>query len=400
MFIDPLRRMRQAQLFLLLERICQALELSDAQFQIAKKHYETVGEWLAASDDPLLKSIAIYLQGSTALGTTVRPIGSNEHDVDLVAFFDDLDPSLSPAALKKAIGDRLKAHKVYLDILVEMPRCWRLVYANEFHLDITPAIINPACGQGGELVPDRKLREWKESNPRGYKQLFLRRVELIPEIRRIATEAARADADIEPYPARSAFKGLLQRAVQIAKRHRDVHFDRLALDPRLSPISVIVTTLLSRSYERCVLDAVYDSELEFLSDVFRRMPEFIETRQLGGRTLWFVWNETTIGENFAEKWNDDPERAEAFYAWHARLLTDIERLAEADGVDRLRLRLGDAFGDAPAREALDSVTADVSTARTAGRLGAVPMAGLVTGATSAAATAVRANTFFGRVESA
>ena len=33
-----------------------------------------------------------------------------------------------------------------------MPRCWRLSYANEFHMDITPSIPNPNCRFGGELV--------------------------------------------------------------------------------------------------------------------------------------------------------------------------------------------------------------------------------------------------------
>jgi hypothetical protein len=56
---------------------------------------------------------AIYLQGSTALRTTVRPIAANEHDVDLVAHVSDLDVAISPAALKKAIGDCLRANGNY-----------------------------------------------------------------------------------------------------------------------------------------------------------------------------------------------------------------------------------------------------------------------------------------------
>jgi len=33
-----------------------------------------------------------------------------------------------------------------------------LNYANEFHMDITPSIMNPECTNGGELVPDKELR--------------------------------------------------------------------------------------------------------------------------------------------------------------------------------------------------------------------------------------------------
>jgi hypothetical protein len=38
-----------------------------------------------------------HLRLSTALRTTVKPIGVNEHDVDLVAHVPDLDVEISPA---------------------------------------------------------------------------------------------------------------------------------------------------------------------------------------------------------------------------------------------------------------------------------------------------------------
>jgi hypothetical protein len=87
------------------------------------------------------------------------------------------------------------------------------------------------------------------SNPRGYKRLFERRAKLAPVIRlrkRIAADSA------EPYPQPGGFKGILRRTVQISKRHRDMAF---VDDPDLAPLSVIFTTLLARSYERCVRHA-------------------------------------------------------------------------------------------------------------------------------------------------
>jgi hypothetical protein len=194
--------MKKAELVGVLEQLCQALELSDAQYQLAKRRYEGVGEWLADADSSLLRAISIYLQGSTAIGTTVKPIGCNEHDVDLVAHVSNLGLWLPPAALKKAIGGRLRANGHYARILEEMPRCWRLNYANEFHMDITPSIPNPNCDAGGELVPDRALKEWKESNPKGYKSLFMRRASLLPQMRlskSMSTDGLRAA--VEPYPA-------------------------------------------------------------------------------------------------------------------------------------------------------------------------------------------------------
>ena len=89
----------------------------------------------------------------------------------------------------------------------------------------------------------------------------------------------------------------------------------------------------------------------------------------------------------------DPRRAEAFFAWHGRVLADLERLVAIRGLDHLQKSLGDTFGQAPVTKAFDGLTAAISGARRTGRLNVTPIAGLSVGA--AAATPVRANTFFG-----
>ena len=383
---------RKMRLVGLLERLCQELELTIAQLELARRRYEGVGAWLAASDEPLLRALAIYLQGSTALGTTVRPLGRNEHDVDLIAHNRNGTP-IAPAIVKAAVGRRLKENGHYAPLLEEKARCWRLTYANEFHLDITPSIPNPACGNGGELVPDKAAREWKASNPKGYRSLFERRAALVPQLRVTAVDRAMVSksGEVEPFPDTEGFKCILQRIVQIAKRHRDVHFEHLPLG--LAPISVILTTLLSQSYEFCVRQFVYDTEFDLLCDVLRRMPHFIEQQSDGRRTLWFVWNETTQGENFAEKWNDDARLPQAFFRWHAQAVTDLEVLADLQGMDVISKHLGGAFGSSLATKVMNTLTAGVSENRSSGMLKVAPGIGLTTAAV--AATPVRANTFFG-----
>ena len=139
--------------------VCQSLELSTSQFAVAKERYEGVGGCLAGSDNPVLKAIAIYLQGSD------RAADDREADRRQRARRrpgrSRARPRrpISPAALKKAIGDSLRANGNYAPLLEEMPRCWRLKYANEFHMDITPSIPNPNCRFGGELVPDKTLKD-------------------------------------------------------------------------------------------------------------------------------------------------------------------------------------------------------------------------------------------------
>jgi len=389
--------LRKIQTFGFLERLCEQLDLTATQGQRAKDHYYAVGEWLASAADPLLLTSEIYVQGSTAVGTNVRPIGSNEHDVDLISLLVDGTPSMPPAHIKKLIGDRFRAHGRYAAILEEKQRCWRLVYANEFHLDITPAIPNPLCPNGGELVPDRVAGGWKASNPRGFRDKFIARGKLMPSIRMtkaMERSFAAADASVEPFPVSAQFRGVLRRAVQILKRHRDVAFQHQ--DRSLAPLSVIITQLAAQSYEYCVRHHSFDNELDLLIHTVKFMKMFIEQREIGGRIHYFVWNETTQGENFAEKWNDEPGRALAFYRWHRRVELDLARLSELEGMDQLTEELSQTLGEGVVRKALNDHTASLSAARGAGRLGVVASVGLTTSATAAAAAPVRSNTFFGR----
>lgn len=222
MLLDHAGFDRKARIVTILDEMMGGLEISPSQRELAQQRYEAAGRWLASSGVSMLRDLYIYLQGSTALGTTVKPIGHNEHDVDLVAHRPSYE-AVEPAVLKKAIGDRLRENGHYASLLEEMPRCWRLVYANEFHMDITPAISNAQCSNGGELVPDKALRCWKASNPKGYKREFERRAALKPQFRlnkSLQYDAKRAHANVEPYPVATGFKGVLRRMVQIGKRHR------------------------------------------------------------------------------------------------------------------------------------------------------------------------------------
>ncbi len=382
-------RIRKREAFGFLDRICQELEPTDTQYERAERAYDSVGEWLA--EDSALAAALVYAQGSAAHGTMAKPIGRNEHDVDAICFVANLTPALAPATLKKLIGDRLRAHGRYRDMLEEMPRCWRLNYAGDFHLDLTPSIKNPACVNGGELVPDKKLGAWKTSNPRGFRDLFARRASLHPVGGTIDRREHVAKADVEPFPAQKSRKGVLRRTVQLLKRHRDIAF--LHDDEGLAPLSIIITTLASQAYEYCVTHHRYDNELDLLCDTIRAMPWFIEIGAAGGNRTWLVPNETTEGENFAEKWNKDAQKAAAFYSWHKAALADFEAMASLAGMDAINRHLEERLGGDPVQKAVSALTQQRGIARSTGRLAVASGVGLTT---AASGTAVRANTFFGR----
>jgi hypothetical protein len=70
-------------------------------------------------------------------------------------------------------------------------------------------------------------------------------------------------------------------------------------------------------------------------------PSTVRNDRVDGRDQWFIWNETTAGENFAEKWNRHPGRAEAFFTWHARFCSDLIKLETVAGIDRVGETLKD-----------------------------------------------------------
>lgn len=384
--------LRKAEVYSLLDQICQALELTAAQLEAARTSYEAVAEWLSGSDNPLLKWIDIYAHGSTGLGTTVKPIGREDFDVDLICKVLRFTADRPPAELKRIVGDRLKENASYAAMLEEKKRCWRLNYAREYHLDISPTINNAKCANGGELVPDKKLREFKPTNPKGYKALFERRAALIPTLRMQKALAAEDRAAVEPFPVHGTAKGILRRTVQILKRHRDVHF--LEVVEEIAPISIIITTLAAQSYEYCVKSFVFDSELDVLIATIRLMPHFIDKPVVNGRRIYVVANETTVGENFAERWNTEPARAAAFYEWHAKALADFEALPDLQGIDVIGKSLEGSLGSSVVRKVIDARTDSISQARTAKKLYVAPTVGL-TLSSAANATPVRSNTFFG-----
>jgi hypothetical protein len=240
-------------------------------------------------------------------------------------------------------------------------------------------------------VPDKKLRIWKATNPKGYRAWFEERAALQPTILLYEARMAGARAEVEALPGPTRFKGVLRRCVQLFKRHRDVFFAARA--PELAPISIILTTLAARSYAVCITRNRYETELDVLVDVLRNMPAFVERILLGGREQYFVWNDTTQGENFAEKWNADPRLAESFYLWQRQAVEDFQTPLAVDGLDEVRNQLSGWLGKNVAGNALASITKDVSTKRTAGQLTVAHSIGLT--ATSVG-TAVKRNTFFGR----
>ena len=314
-----------------LQNLAESLDIPPQVAEQAVSTYDDVAEWLGQEDSPLREySPNIYPQGSFRLGTIIRPIQPEAgFDVDLVCRLDIPKERTTQADLKMSVGDRLRISPDFRHLLEERRRCWTLDYPQQFHLDILPAIPDPDAGEHSILITDTDLRLWQFSNPIAYSEWFFERMsQVLTEARALMAKSAGVSIeDIPEWRVRTP----LQRSVQLLKRHRDAHFRH---DDERRPVSIIITTLAANAYggEKDIESA--------LIKLVRDMPEHIENR----KGKWWVCNPAHPDENFADKWNESPERRKAFLAWLERVFNDLGRAHIAKSVQENRNNLAESFG--------------------------------------------------------
>jgi Second Messenger Oligonucleotide or Dinucleotide Synthetase domain len=375
-----------------LELLGRELDLTDTQYERAKQHYEAVGRWLGESSHPWLAHSTIFAHGSFGLGVVKKPLSGDEFDVDLVQNLIHATASTDPAVIKALVGDRLKEHGLYSTMLKEMPSCWRLEYANEFHLDISPTVPHRHAPPPALYIPDRRLQCWMSTNPIGFRELFERRAALRPEVY-FAEDMLKAE--VEPFPLQRGIKGIFRGLIQLLKHHRDLMFQSPALTALL-PISIIITSLAARAYEHAVRSRrTFQSDYDLIVAVVELMPTFITVTDLGQHRHYAVWNETVTGENFAEKWNKDPNLAQAFYTWHARALETFKQIGHLQGLDQLAKLTSSQFGVGVGERIARQLTARTSALRSTNQLSVHSTLGIST-MVGRSATTIRPNTFHGK----
>lgn len=314
----------QKQLGTILESIADELDIPDSKYKDAKNKYEAVGDWLGRDDSNLSEfQPRIFAQGSIQLGTCVKPLGRDEFDIDLVCRLL-ISAKVSQSKIYNSVGNRLKEHGHYEEILEGKNRCWRLNYAGEFHMDILPAIPDDDRNDGSLLIPDKELKNWKASNPEGYAEWFFRQMEIM---RRILLEKAEVD-DIPEH----RIKTPLQKSIQLLKRHRDIAF-KDDLDDK--PISIIITTLAAKAYNNEA------DVFEALSNIIDQMPEQLDI--VDGH--YAVLNPTNEEENFADKWPKHPQRKEKFFQWLDQIERELEQALRTGNIDEIFESLKPTFGE-------------------------------------------------------
>lgn len=340
----------------LIEDLAETLQIPPSRHEAADRSYRSVARWLERPASVFADvDLDVYTQGSFRLGTAIRPVSGDEHyDLDIVCEFDVSKARRTQAQLHADLGKELKLYAAEHGMEQPSPweRCWTLNYADEaqFHMDVLPSVpdggrqrlIREQASLPLEFVEDsisitdsehrnyRRLSDdWPVSNPNGYAAWFLLRMRPVFESRRRAMAVeARADvANIPTYRVRTP----LQSAIQILKRHRDMRF---AEEPEGRPSSIVITTLAAHAYgqETTIAGA--------LLSMLQRMDAYAERRA----DAWWIPNPSDPRENFADAWNDDPSKKDAFDDWLETARADFtaaSRLGDAtEFVDVLAPRIG------------------------------------------------------------
>lgn len=364
----------ETMLSMLLDGAVDTLDISPDLQEIAVERYEEVGTWLADRGIDW----RIHAQGSFLLGTVVRPNTPNgEYDIDLVCLLPIKKENTTQAELKQHVGDQLHAYRRWKTTAGHddgpasceaRRRCWTLGYPDlGFHLDVLPSIPDEELPPTGILLTDQQLRAWQHSNPLGYAAWFRERsIELQDMLRKEAFTKNMNVADVPTWRVRST----LQRIVQILKWHAMLFF---ADDPDVKPPSILITTLAARAYRG-------------ETDLFAATRHLVATmqdhvKQRNGR--YWVPNPAHPDENFADKWNEYPERRDAFIKWHTEISTVLHDLAQlpGTGLDVVVSTLEKAFPGSAVRTSAARYGEHLRRQRVDGQLHVAPT-GLITSTTA------------------
>jgi len=363
----------------LLNRIGDKLQLNQTRRDKAEQSYKAVSDWL--KEDVILfgkHDINVYPQGSYRLGTTVKPKGKDEYDLDFVVEVDFDYKKLKPEKLLNNLERRLKESETYKDKIERKKRCVRINYEGDFHLDIIPALPGD-CFQGDNLkISDRKLKEWLDSSPKGYIKWF----ESKYVSQRILLEKA---AEVEELPSSLPYTFIqpLQRIVQLIKRHRDVYFNDRVEDQ--APRSIILTTLAAIFYNSSA------SENDALLNILTCVKREIDSNPYGKIV---IVNPTNPNEKYSDLWDEKPHLYKYFKEFISSFYLSWKKLNEAEGVDKIEGRLQIMFGEDVSKQVISEQTEYYDKLRKLGRLG-MNAFGTLTPIVSNKTIPVKRNTFYG-----
>jgi hypothetical protein len=266
-----------------------------------------------------------FLQGSVATGTVIKPLLGDEFDVDVIYPFNlNNFNNPSPTGIVDWFVGRLQLSADYKQRLIIKPRCARLNYAGDFHVDIIPSAKDKGDMQP-YAVPTRDKVGWKKNDPKGF-------------------SAWVQNKDVASQWIDGAGDGRFKRACRFLKRWRDHRFG-----DESAPSSMLLITVLGKhappgwNYFPQVENLLYPEhqcDAAYLYDLVRITIGCIETQGHEG-----YMNPTIPEENLAAGWEGTHS---VLFVSRLRSLADglwkaMNAITEAEATQLYQAALGNSF---------------------------------------------------------
>lgn len=345
----------------LVDAITKYNEPTQTQLDALERSYNATGLYVMESAEFRDLTITVHAQGSRPIGTLVRPMRLRPEGFDV-----DIVVRLREAAMRKyrhdpvaLINDLHTVVQRYAEQhglkATRWERCITLEYADGMSVDITPIIederVGIPYGASHARVPDRKLKLFEPTNPKGLASFFNDAASvqaIFTYTEAVTLDFSETRADLQPLPAAEEVQSrLLSRLIQLLKLHRNVAFGDTAEEIDFSPRSVFITSLAATAYATRAPIA-HDSPLDWALDIVDTMPMLFQRQSLpGGGEFWNLPNLTAPGDNLASGMNTSA-RQKAYFQWHALLKADLQRLIDCiekrEGLDEMLKIVEHAFG--------------------------------------------------------
>lgn len=289
--------------------IVEAASLSDSKLLEMKKHYDAITNLLKNDSQFWGKYsglIEIYEQGSVSLGTTIRPL-DDDFDLDLVLQLNACYEGYSAKSLLDELVRVFRNSPTYKDKLEVKNRCVRINYAGDFHMDILPAMKRDNNSQSTAImVPDRELKDWTPSNPKGFTNWFLTRAKRVQ-----LTEDYQASLNTTELLDEKPLKD----TVKLLKIYRDEYYVGKKEDYKVP--SIILTTLAGMAYRRSsTITGTLDGFLSYLNS------------RLDEDKILIIPNPVDSNESFSERWESDEEIYNKFLSFKDDLISKVNKIKD------------------------------------------------------------------------
>ena len=180
------------------ERFLGNISVDQDKLNRIKSAHSRLRRALESDDYVGLALVETFLQGSYVHGTAIRPFGnSSEFDVDVCCLLNLAEaplPTDEPRPMIRWLERRLKRMQTYRGKVSTRPRCIRIDFPGDFHMDVVPLVEDRRQGNttyagafmledvlrvggrnrnnGNLLVPNSGVNGWEATNPKGLRDWY------------------------------------------------------------------------------------------------------------------------------------------------------------------------------------------------------------------------------------